>query len=124
MNINATMLIQAFNFFITYWMLRLFLFKPIIAIIDHENADKKALLDIIDQQQKSIAIQEKELQRHWHVCQEYFALHKPSYTSHQFVIVDQPKEIPTIVHETSAEDITRIVIEVHNRLEEKIKHVH
>lgn len=124
MNINATILIQAFNFFITYWMLRLFLFKPIIAIIDHENADKKTLLDIIDQQQKSIAIQEKERQRHWYICQEYFATHKPYYTSRQFLIVDHTKKIPAPIHETSTDDIARIVIDIRNRLEEKIKHVH
>src|SRR4030095_7055728 len=124
MNINATLFIQAFNFFIVYWMLRLFLFKPIIAIIDYENAEEKAMLTIIDQQQKSLEIQEKERQRHWYVCQEYFTIHQPSAPSHQFLIIENTNDIPIIIHETSPDDITRITRDIRSKLEERIKHVH
>lgn len=124
MNINATIFIQAFNFFIVYWMLRLFLFKPIIAIIEHENAEEKAMLDIIDQQQKSLEIQEKERQRHWYVCQEYFNTHQPYHPSDQFLIADHKENLYVATEELPAEDIAHIVVEVQQKIEETIKHVH
>ena len=124
MNINATLLIQAFNFFIVYWMLRLFLFKPIITIIDDEHAEEKAMLDIIDQQQKSLEIQEKERRRHWYVCQEYFTIHQPYITTHQFLTTEKMQDVPIIIHKTSADEITRVTSDIRSRLEEKIKHVH
>ena len=124
MNINATLFIQAFNFFIVYWMLRLFLFKPIITIIDDEHAEEKAMLTIIDQQQKSLEIQEKERQRHWYVCQEYFTIHQPYTSSYQLLITEKTNALPIMIHEASPDDITRITKDIRGRLEEKIKHVH
>jgi hypothetical protein len=124
MNINATIIVQAFNFFIVYWMVRIFLFKPIIAIIDHENAEEQGLLDIISQQQKSLEIQEKERQRHWYICQEYFNTHQPYRPVDFFFAPEKIEEISTITHELSPDDVAQITADVRNRLEETIKHVH
>ena len=77
MTINGTLLVQTFNFMIVYWMLRFFLFKPVITIIEHEKMQENSMLDIINQQIKSLEIQEKERQRHWFICQEYFKTNQP-----------------------------------------------
>lgn len=123
MNINATVFVQAFNFFITYWMLRFFLFKPVVTIIEHEKTQENAMLDIIDQQKRSLEIQEKERQRHWYICQEYFNIHQPHL----------PKEISSAddtENNTQKDDIlspdaiAHIIADVHGIIEEKIKHVH
>ena len=124
MNIKATILVQAGNFFIVYWMLRLFLFKPTIAIIEHENSEEKAMLDIIDQQQRSLAIQEKERQRHWYVCQEYFTIHQPYRPADQFLIADNTEDLSIITDELPDQDIAQITIDVRKKIEETIKHVH
>ena len=124
MNINATIFIQAFNFFIVYWMLRIFLFKPVIGILDHEAAEEKSMIDIIDQQKKSLEIQEKERQRHWYVCQEYFAIHQPYQHAELFLIADTLEYQPIHVHELSTNEIGHIITDVRTTLEEKIKHVH
>ena len=124
MNINATIFVQAFNFFAVYWMLRLFLFKPIITIIEHENAEEQAMLDIINQQQKSLEIQEKERQRHWYVCQEYFTIHQPYRPSDHFLIADKITDLSITPHKLPPQDIAQIIIDVRKKLEETIKHVH
>lgn len=124
MNINATTLVQAFNFLIVYWMLRIFLFKPVIAIIEHNDAEARSLADIIDQQQKSLAIQEKERQRHWFLCQTYFALnqpYRPESTLPTSVINSNPKNVTPHM---SPESIAHLVFDIRKVLEEKIKHVH
>lgn len=123
MNINATLLFQAFNFFIVYWMLRLLLFKPVVAIIEHEKAQEDTLLDTIDQQKKNIAIQEKERQKNWFVCQEYFNTHQPhlSQKKHSF---SETMEYDTQINPLPDNVVTETIISVRHALEEKIKHVH
>lgn len=123
MNVNATLFIQMINFFIVYWMLRLLLFKPVVAIIQHEQAQEKALHDIIDQQKTSLDIQEKERQRTWYACQEYFAMHQPSFSQRQ-LIVESTEYDTKVAHPISADSIAHTITDVRNALEEKIKHVH
>ena len=123
MNINATIFFQAFNFFVTYWMLRFFLFKPVITIIEHEKTQENAMLDIIDQQKKSLEIQEKERQRHWYICQEYFNTHQPYIPQELLSVTDTTQEIPP-VEPLSADAIAHIIADIHSVIEEKIKHVH
>ncbi len=123
MNINATLLAQALNFFIVYWMLRRFLFKPAIAIIEHENAQKAALHDIINQQKKSLEIQEKERQRHWYLCQEYFAIHQPHLLAKNLSLQQNP-DIDTSFSSVSENAIASMITSLSSTMEEKIKHVH
>ena len=123
MNVNATLIVQMFNFFIVYLMLRRLLFKPVVAIIQHEEAQKKALHDIIAQQKKSLDIQEKERQRHWYACQEYFATHQPA-SSKQHIISDIIEDDAGEDNPLPADSMTTIITQVRTALEEKIKHVH
>jgi hypothetical protein len=122
MTINGTLLVQAFNFMITYWMLRIFLFKPIIDIIEHEKKQENSMLDSIDQQIKSLEIQEKERQRHWYICQEYFKKHQPPLSHETLLIAENGEENLEIPVATSP-DITRIIADTYSVIEEKIKHV-
>jgi hypothetical protein len=123
MEINATIVVQAFNFFIVYWMLRRFLFRPVVTIIEHEQAHENAMLDIIDQQQKSLEIQEKERQRHWYICQEYFTLHQPQLPTQS--LLDENDEVhPVEIAPASPDEIAHIIADTRGIIEEKIKHVH
>jgi hypothetical protein len=122
MNINATVIVQAFNFFIVYWMLRLFLFKPVIALIEQDSAQEASLLDMIDQQKKSLEIQERERQRIWLLCQEYFIAHRPLTTSFSFS--DATENDLGQQKQPSVEMIAGMVTGLQTALEEKIKHVH
>ena len=125
MNINATILVQAFNFIIVYWMLRLFLFKPVISIIEHEKSQQIAMIDLIDQQQKSLEIQEKERLRHWYTCQEYFNKHQPELAQETSLIAEDTEHAAIIQSEPLSPDaIAHIIADVHGIIEEKIKHVH
>ncbi len=122
MTINGTLLIQAFNFMIVYCMLRIFLFKPVISIIEHEKAQENSMLDSIDQQVKSLEIQEKERQRHWYICQEYFKTHQPPLYKESLFLADDTEtsiDISPIV----SSDIAHIIADTHSVIEEKIKHV-
>jgi hypothetical protein len=122
MTINGTLLVQAFNFMIVYLMLRFFLFKPVISIIEHEKAQENAMLDSIDQQMKSLDIQEKERQRHWYICQEYFKTHQPPINKESLFLADDTENSLDIAPSTPP-DITHITADAYSVIEEKIKHV-
>lgn len=127
MNINATLLVQMFNFFLVYGMLRFLLFRPVIAIIEQEKAQKNALDDIIEQQKKSLEIQEKERQGQWYNCREYFINHQPAISNisaPQSPLSSDEIENDIGAHSLSPENIQNIVSKIRNALEEKIKHVH
>jgi hypothetical protein len=81
------------------------------------------MLSIIDQQQKSLEIQEKERQRHWYICQEYFTLHQPPLPKKS--LLDENDEIATTkVAALSPDEIAHIIADTRSVIEEKIKHVH
>jgi hypothetical protein len=122
MTINGTLLVQAFNFMIVYWMLRIFLFKPVISIIEHEKKQENSMLDIIDQQMKSLEIQEKERRRHWYVCQEYFKTHQPPIYKENLFLADNNENTLETPAPTSP-NIARIIADIRSIIEEKIKHV-
>lgn len=124
MNINATILVQAFNFFIVYWMIRVLLFKPIVGIIEEQVAHENALHGIINQQKRSLEIQEKERQRYWSTCQEYFSMHRPYLSHKKYSLSDETAYETEITSSLPADAITNIAIDVRSALEEKIKHVH
>lgn len=124
MNVNATLFVQVFNFFIVYGMLRFFLFKPIVAIIEHENSQKEALCTIIDEQKKSLEIQEREHRHNWYTCQEYFINNQPHYSYQKVSVSDASDEGSKIASAVSADIIASTAHTISNTLEEKVKHVH
>lgn len=104
-------------------MLRFFLFKPVIGIIEHEKKQEDNILGILDQQMKSLEIQEKERLRHWYICQEYFKTHQPCITQKAACSDD----IETVIEPPvtiSSDTIAHIIADTHSIIEEKIKHVH
>ena len=121
MNINATLLIQACNFFIVYWMLRIFLFKPVVNVINHEYAQDAALEGVIGQQKKSLAIQEKERQNAWYLCREYFKKHQ---VHRPVVITEFMHDVDVSVEHMPQQKIEDMAHHACSVLKEKIKHVH
>jgi len=122
MNINATILIQIINFAVVYWLLRNLLFKPVVTIIDTDLSDTTTLVNFIDQQKKSIDIQEKERERSWYACRHYFKNNRPLFIRHVVSvnttnIKDQERNVAVSYDDS-------VVVDVYKALEEKIKNVH
>jgi hypothetical protein len=78
MNINATLFAQMINFFIAYWVMRIFLFKPAFQEMQTEEEEQKQLNVVIKQQEQSIAIKEDNRQEYWQSCRNYFKENQPS----------------------------------------------
>ena len=125
MNINATVIVQAINFFIVYVLLRFFLFKPAVAMLDSENSEEETLLGMINQQKKSIEIQEKERQRYWYACREYFKMHRPSCLLYDSIGCQTSSVVDdSYMGLVSDDEIAQLAADVYKNFEEKIKNVH
>ena len=121
MNLNVTLFIQACNFFIVYWMLRIFLFKPVVTIINNEHAEDASIMSIIGQQKTSLEIQEKERQHRWTLCREYFKAHQ---VPTEIILIESVGDREVSVKPISAPEIDYLANQISMVLEEKIKHVH
>src|SRR5688572_11517686 len=77
MNINFTLVVQAFNFLIAYVILRSLLFRPAVQAITQERLQEKQLLYAITTEQDAVAKRELEKKDQWHLYQQQLALHTP-----------------------------------------------
>jgi Tfp pilus assembly protein PilO len=78
MNINFTLIIQALNFFVAYLVLRYFLFKPTVAVIEQERAEENGLKKAIKQEAETnlALIQNNKLE--WQIYQKEFLARLPN----------------------------------------------
>ena len=77
MQINGTLFIQAINFFIAYLLLRFFLFKPAVALIQGERAEVNAFLERISNHQKALEARSREKAEKWRYYQTEFLQRVP-----------------------------------------------
>jgi len=125
MNINATLFVQMINFYIFYLIMRKWLFKPVIAIIDVDNTKKSHLMHTIEDQRITIENKEKERQEQRHSNRAYFQKHWPfnTETVHTSVPLYGETNSTADMHKEMY-GIDDMVQEIKKKLEEKIKHVH
>jgi len=71
MNINATLIVQAFNFFIAYLLFRFILLKPAYRIITQEEQQKRELKLLVDKDRELLAEKKREQREQWLVCKQY-----------------------------------------------------
>ncbi len=120
MNINVTLVVQAVNFFVAYWIMRILLFKPALQVIQGEQMQQARLNTIIRQQEQSITIKEDERQKHWQACRDYFRDNKPFIDLTKLVI----KEIPEVsVPVVPQELVDKLADETQQALIQKIGYI-
>lgn len=75
--INATLVAQAFHFFIAYLLIKYLFFKPIFKQIEQEDKLQESLIANVQSHQQSVALKEQDLITQWHSLRNYFASHVP-----------------------------------------------
>ncbi len=123
MNINATLFIQGFNFFIAYLLLRTLLFKPVYQVIQQEQAEKDSLRDVIVKQEHRISRIERELEKQWLACCDYFAQNRPAVNRPELIVFKglTPDITPYSIEK---HEIQALVQKTERALVEKIGHIH
>lgn len=98
MQVNATTLIQILNFWITYFFLKKFFFKPIVRVLLQKDALRKALRDDLKYKETALFhLQEKKTRQ----TVDFKDQIKKNYQFEPF----QPSDIPcsTAYHQTEEE---------------------
>lgn len=78
MNINATIFIQAFNFYIAYLLFRFVLLKPAWTAICEEEKEKEALENLVMQDKRACEQRQQEIQDQWKSAASFFKKHMPT----------------------------------------------
>ncbi len=65
MNVNATLIVQAINFFIAYLFFRTLVFKPGCQILEKEQHEKDSLQNSVDSKTAAISSQEEKRDQQW-----------------------------------------------------------
>lgn len=97
--IDFTLVVQAFNFLVAYFVLRHLLFKPAVAVVMQEREQEKGLLKAITSEQSALATYEQEKKEQWLFCQQQFALNTPDATQQIHVDFATRIVLPTIEQE-------------------------
>ena len=76
--INATILIQAANFGITYFLVRHLLLKPVVATVQEEMQAQQMVITELSKQKQALMSCEQELEvwRNW--CRQQFSQRSPN----------------------------------------------
>ena len=113
MNINATLIIQAANFFIAYILLRALFFKPVVAIIRQEQSHLDGLVTQLTEKRKAVIGLELSKQEQWRVAQQEFRLHFPDVMASDLYFFRQltPEQSATIIDELSIKQVEKELVD-------------
>ncbi len=120
MNVNLTLIVQAINFFIAYGIMRIFLLKPAVQVIQDEQDQQEKVNTIIRQQKQSIIIKEGERQKYWQACRDYFEDNKP-FIDQVLLFIKKIPEVPVPVVPDDLVD--KLVEETQRALVKEIGHI-
>jgi superoxide dismutase len=76
-NINATILVQILNFGISYYLFKTLLFKPALAVIEHDNAFLNSLNKRVEDDRVMLDERKQKQREQWMVTREFFKQQGP-----------------------------------------------
>ena len=88
--INFTLIIQAINFFIAFFIIKYFFFKAAVSHINVEDKLQQSLITIVQEHQLAIAHKEQEINAHWQSVKNYFVQNGPAIRAEPFFIAKRP----------------------------------
>lgn len=121
MDINITLVVQLISFIIAYAVLRIFLFKPVIAIINTETIERESLISLVEA--RTIIVQQKEMEKkeRWIANQQEFSLIIPE-VSRPELFVFKDIEPHFTLEPLNKELISRSVNQMTAEIIKKVEH--
>lgn len=117
--INGTLILQVAHFIIAFYLIKYFLFKPVFAYIEAEDALQESLVSAVQEHQAAVAQKERELSDHWHGLRSHFAQHVPSFKIQRLATAKSSIEMPHF----ASESIQKMAQEVTKKLVSQVNHV-
>ena len=89
--INFTLIVQVVHFFIAFFLIKYFFFKPALAHINAEETLQESLVSSVQEHQAAVvAHKEKEITDHWQALRAYFAQNVPSLKLNHYCVAITP----------------------------------
>lgn len=124
MIINLTLIIQAINFFVFYLLLRVFLFRPVLAVIESDNTREQVLYNQIDQQNKDMDTKREEQELLFTSFRQSCKKNFPQQLA-SLPVLDIPESDQQLTDVLFDEKSLQSLVEaLRNSLEKEIKNVH
>ncbi len=77
MNLNLTLLVQAFNFFIAYMLIDRLFFDPVLKNIQEDTDRVMGLQAALESEKVSLQQSKSTMEIRWQECRSYFFKHRP-----------------------------------------------
>lgn len=90
---NATFFVQILNFLLAWWLLRKFLFRPLVSAIQHERAANTRLNNTVATEKELLEKACKEQNRQWSWYQQQFKKRIPESVIHAVISARSFKKI-------------------------------
>ena len=118
---NATLLVQAINFFVAYLMLRYLFIKPAVKAIEQEQQEKDHLQANIDEREKKLQKTAEKKEQEWSEFQEQFSHASPPVKKARIAHADvkpikKEQELTEQQQDQIAEDVKEAIVK-------KVRHV-
>ncbi len=115
MEINATLIVQAFHFFVAYLLFRTLFFRPAVKAIQEEQQEKDGLKSVLAEREVALEKKSEEKKRAWQKAQEQFAQATPPVVGSRVERIDvepaEAAELPSNDEiESLAEDVKQVII--------------
>lgn len=120
MNVNITLFVQMLNFWLIFYILTRFLWRPSLQKIEQEEQEQQRLEGRIEQQKKLLANNEHRRERLWSSTRQQFARTTPylEFLAYPPVKSKYQKvyEMPATEQQDEVQDMAKLIVE-------SVKHV-
>lgn len=117
--INSTLILQAAHFIIAFYLIKYFLFRPVFAYIETEDALQESLVSAIQEHQAAVAHKEHDLAAHWQMLRLHFAQNVPSLKMHRIL----SSKAAIVMPQLASEKMQTLAQEVAKKLVSQVDHV-
>ncbi len=115
--INFTLIVQAINFFIAFFLIKYLFFKPIVAQIQAEDDFQESLLNTVQANRTLVAQKEQELRAQWQSAQDHFKENTPSLKPAHFFSPRAALVKPEFDQSVIARTLKQATTELINRID-------
>lgn len=119
MNIDATLFVQAINFFILYVAVRWLWLQPSIDILDEQQKLLKQHNQHVATKKEAITLLKDRTQQEYHQAHLYFTTNQPESIKHKEIIIKEVAQLP----ELSSDEINTLSAQAAQKIIKKIDEV-
>lgn len=114
-DINATLIVQSFNIFVAYVLLKKLLFKPAIQALQQEHQEREHLKSLVSQRESTLAKTEEKKQFAWQEHQMLFSQSSPPARPARVIpphveSIEEPVVLTDNQVESLAQDVQRVIL--------------